>query len=131
MTKNEITITPNRPFVNNLHKKTSCLLVYLVRERGLEPPSLSAQAPQACVSTNFTTRAKIFFPDQLSCLFSSGPTLFLSSFLLIAFHLLLPQTVCLPRRSFLQKEKYLALHILLSKDACPLPVEERLPIFRL
>ena len=29
----------------------------LVRERGLEPPRLSAQPPQGCVYTNFTTRA--------------------------------------------------------------------------
>lgn len=28
-----------------------------MRGRGLEPPSLAAQAPQACVFTNFTTRA--------------------------------------------------------------------------
>jgi hypothetical protein len=29
----------------------------MVRERGLEPPHLSAQPPQGCVYTNFTTRA--------------------------------------------------------------------------
>jgi site-specific DNA recombinase len=30
---------------------------FLVRERGLEPPRLTAHAPKACVSTNSTTRA--------------------------------------------------------------------------
>lgn len=30
----------------------------MVRTRGLEPPSLTAQPPQDCVSTSFTTPAK-------------------------------------------------------------------------
>src|SRR3989338_9842777 len=44
----------------------------LVRGRGLEPPSLSAHAPQACSFTNFDTRAcsylnQILFPYYAQC----------------------------------------------------------------
>ena len=37
------------------------LYLRLVRIRGLEPPRLSAQAPQACVTTNSTISADIYF----------------------------------------------------------------------
>ena len=32
----------------------------MVRERGLEPPRLATLAPQASLSTNFSTRAKLW-----------------------------------------------------------------------
>ncbi len=32
---------------------------HIVRERGLEPPRLTAHEPQSCVFTNYTTRAFI------------------------------------------------------------------------
>ena len=38
--------------------------LYLVRLTGLEPAHLSAQAPQACVSTNSTIDAFIVYPHK-------------------------------------------------------------------
>ena len=40
----------------------------LVRERGLEPPRLAAQAPHACVYASFTTRAYVVLPRNRTIL---------------------------------------------------------------
>ena len=44
-----------------------------VRGRGLEPPSLSAQTPQACASTSFATRALENLPEYPRVRFSYLP----------------------------------------------------------
>src|SRR6185312_13330371 len=50
----------------------AALLHHFMPSRGLEPRCLSAQAPQACVSTNFTTRAAV--RTAPSHQYTTGPT---------------------------------------------------------